>query len=161
MTPPPDLPARLEHFIGGAHAASADGATFELADPVSNRPYATAAAGGPKDVDRAVAAAQRAFAGTPWPALPGRARARILNKIADGIEARAERIAALETFDTGLPVTPRDPVLVHRSRPRARPRRSPPPRPAREAARRGHRRRRRLHPLNVVGTELKLDCLVL
>jgi 5-carboxymethyl-2-hydroxymuconic-semialdehyde dehydrogenase len=105
VTVPPDLPATLEHFIGGAHAASADGATFEVADPVSNRPYATVAAGGPKDVDRAVAAAQRAFAGTGWPALPGRARARILNKIADGIEARAERIAALETFDTGLPVS--------------------------------------------------------
>jgi 5-carboxymethyl-2-hydroxymuconic-semialdehyde dehydrogenase len=105
VTVPPGIPATLEHFIGGARTASADGGTFEVADPVSNRPYATVAAGGPKDVDRAVAAAQRALAGTPWPALPGRARARILNKIADGIEARAERIAALETFDTGLPVT--------------------------------------------------------
>jgi 5-carboxymethyl-2-hydroxymuconic-semialdehyde dehydrogenase len=105
VTVPPDLPGTLEHFIGGAHTASADGATFEVADPVSNRPYATVAAGGPKDVDRAVAAAQRAFTGTGWPTLPGRARARILNRIADAIEARAQRIAALETFDTGLPIT--------------------------------------------------------
>ena len=36
---------------------------------------------------------------------PARARARILNRIADGIEARAGRIAELETFETGLPVT--------------------------------------------------------
>ncbi len=103
-TPPPGLPARLEHFIGGAPAASADGATFDVADPVSNEPYARVAAGGPRDVDRAVAAASAAFTDGPWPRLPGRARATILNAIADGIEARAARIAELETFDTGLPI---------------------------------------------------------
>src|SRR6516164_3813936 len=105
MTVPPNVPAKLEHFIGGAHTASADGATFEVADPVTNLPYATVAAGGPADVDRAVAAATEAFQAGPWPHLPSRPRARILNKIADGIEARAARIAELETFDTGLPIT--------------------------------------------------------
>jgi 5-carboxymethyl-2-hydroxymuconic-semialdehyde dehydrogenase len=99
------VPAKLEHFIGGVHAASADGTTFEVADPVSNQPYATVAAGGPRDIDRAVTAAASAFAEGPWPRLPARARATILNKIADGIEARGARIAELETFDAGLPVT--------------------------------------------------------
>ena len=102
---PPNLPAKLEHFIGGEHTPSADGATFEVADPVTNQPYASAAAGGPADIDRAVAAAGHAFTGGPWPRLPSRERARILAKIADAIEARAPRIAELETFDTGLPVT--------------------------------------------------------
>ena len=105
MTVPARLPAKLEHFIGGTHVPSADGATFEVADPVTNRPYATVAAGGPKDVDLAVTAAQTAFAEGPWPRLAGRARATILSKIADGIEGRAARIAEFETFDTGLPVT--------------------------------------------------------
>ena len=105
LGPPEGLPAALEHFIGGAPAASADGATFEVADPVTNRPSATVAAGGPADVDHAVTMASDAFAEGPWPAMPGRERARILTKIADGIEARAQRIAELETFDTGLPVT--------------------------------------------------------
>ncbi len=103
--PPPDLPKTLEHFIGGKPAPSADGATFEVADPVSNQPYATVAAGGPKDVDRAVIAATTAFTDGPWPQMPARQRAQILNRIADGIEARGDRIAELETFDTGLPVT--------------------------------------------------------
>ena len=67
MTVPAGLPATLEHFIGGAHAKSADGATFEVADPVTNQPYATVAAGGPEDVDRAVAAAAKAFTLGPWP----------------------------------------------------------------------------------------------
>jgi 5-carboxymethyl-2-hydroxymuconic-semialdehyde dehydrogenase len=104
-TAPPGLPAKLDHFIGGAPAASADGAAFEVADPVSNQPYATVAAGGPRDVDRAVAAATAAFTRGPWPGLNGRARAKILNAIADGIEASAARIAEFETFDTGLPIT--------------------------------------------------------
>ena len=105
MTVPPDLPSKLEHFIGGTHTPSADGATFEVADPVSNQPYATVAEGGPADIGRAVAAAQAAFAEGPWPSLAGRVRASVLNRIADGIEARAARIAEFETFDTGLPVT--------------------------------------------------------
>jgi 5-carboxymethyl-2-hydroxymuconic-semialdehyde dehydrogenase len=104
-TPPPGLPAKLEHFIGGAHAASADGASFDVADPVSNLPYASVAAGGPVDIDRAVTAAAEAFTDGPWPQITARARASILNRVADGIEARADRIAELETFDTGLPVT--------------------------------------------------------
>jgi 5-carboxymethyl-2-hydroxymuconic-semialdehyde dehydrogenase len=102
---PRDIPAKLEHFIGGAHTPSADGATFEVADPVTNRPYATVAAGTPQDIDHAVPAATRAFTAGPWPRLPARERARILDNVADGIENRAQRIAELETFDTGLPVT--------------------------------------------------------
>jgi 5-carboxymethyl-2-hydroxymuconic-semialdehyde dehydrogenase len=105
VTTPAGPPAKLEHFIGGAHTPSADGATFEVADPVTNQPYATVAAGGPADIDRAVTAARQAFTEGPWPSLPARDRARILNRIADGIEQRATRIAELETFDTGLPIT--------------------------------------------------------
>jgi 5-carboxymethyl-2-hydroxymuconic-semialdehyde dehydrogenase len=102
---PPGLPARLDHFIGGKLVASADGATFGVTDPVSNQVYVQAAAGGAEDVDRAVAAAAAAFGAGPWPGMAARARARVLNKIADAIEARGDEIAAVETFDTGLPVT--------------------------------------------------------
>jgi 5-carboxymethyl-2-hydroxymuconic-semialdehyde dehydrogenase len=99
------VPSKIEHFIGGRHVPSADGATFDIADPVSNTTYAQAAAGAAADIDQAVAAARSAFDSGPWPTLAARARAKILNKIADGIEARGERIAAMETFDTGLPIT--------------------------------------------------------
>ena len=99
------IPEQILHFMGGVHAPSADGRTFGVADPVSNQEYARAAAGGPEDVDRAVTAARIAFETGPWPHLAARQRARILNRIADGIESRAAQIAELETFDTGLPVT--------------------------------------------------------
>jgi 5-carboxymethyl-2-hydroxymuconic-semialdehyde dehydrogenase len=100
-----DLPGRLDHFIGGAWAPSADGATFAVTDPVGNRVYAQVAAGGAADIDRAARAAHCAFTDGPWPAMAARQRARVLNRIADGIERRGARIAELETFDTGLPVT--------------------------------------------------------
>ena len=102
---PSELPGNLNHFIGGAWSPSVDGATFDVADPVSNKVYAQVAAGGAVDVDRAVAAAHRAFTDGPWPGMGARHRARVLNRIADGIELRGDRIAELETFDTGLPVT--------------------------------------------------------
>ena len=100
-----ELPDRLDHFIAGAWSPSADGATFAVTDPVGNRVYAQVAAGGPADVDRAARAAHCAFTDGPWPAMAARQRARVLNRIADGIEQRGARIAELETFDTGLPVT--------------------------------------------------------
>jgi 5-carboxymethyl-2-hydroxymuconic-semialdehyde dehydrogenase len=102
---PPGLPAKLDHFIGGAWTPSADGATFDVAEPVGNEVYAQVAAGGAADVDRAVAAAHEAFTAGTWPGMRARQRARVLNRIADGIERLGDRVAELETFDTGLPVT--------------------------------------------------------
>ena len=99
------LPEKIEHFIGGRHVPSASGRTFGVADPVSNQVYVQAAAGDAGDVDAAVESAAEAFARGPWPTMAARARAKVLNRVADGIEARSERIAAMETFDTGLPVT--------------------------------------------------------
>ncbi|WP_086845554.1 5-carboxymethyl-2-hydroxymuconate semialdehyde dehydrogenase [Amycolatopsis kentuckyensis] len=102
---PDGLPGELKHYIGGALVDSISGGTFDVLDPVSNTPYATAAAGRAEDVDRAVAAARKAFTDGPWPRMLPRARARILNRIADAVEAQDARLAELETFDTGLPIT--------------------------------------------------------
>ncbi len=99
------IPEQILHYIGGGHVPSLDGRTFGVTDPVSNRVYAQAAAGGPEEIDRAVTCARIAFEAGPWPHLAARARAKILNRIADGIESRGAEIAELETFDTGLPVT--------------------------------------------------------
>ena len=99
------IPDKILHYIGGKLVPSADGATFGVTEPVTNQVYAQAAAGNAEDVKRAVEAAAEAFTTGPWPRLAARARARVLNKIADAIEARGTEIAAVETFDTGLPVT--------------------------------------------------------
>ncbi|WIV55163.1 5-carboxymethyl-2-hydroxymuconate semialdehyde dehydrogenase [Amycolatopsis nalaikhensis] len=102
---PDGLPGELKHYIGGELVDSVSGKTFDVLDPVTNTPYVTAAAGQAEDVDRAVAAARAAFTDGPWPRLLPRARARVLNRIADAVEAQDARLAELETFDTGLPIT--------------------------------------------------------
>lgn len=102
---PADLPDRLRHFIGGVEVDSLSGATFEVSDPVTNKPYATAAAGQAEDVDRAVVAAREAFSDGPWARMTGRQRATVLYAIADAVEAQQERLAEMECFDTGLPIT--------------------------------------------------------
>lgn len=102
---PEDLPERIQHFVDGAFVDSLDGDTFPVSDPVTNQPYLRAAAGRAADVDRAVSAARRAFDEGPWPGMLPRERARVLHRIAEIAETRNERLAELETFDTGLPIS--------------------------------------------------------
>ncbi|MEX1078568.1 MAG: 5-carboxymethyl-2-hydroxymuconate semialdehyde dehydrogenase [Homoserinimonas sp.] len=102
---PENLPDKIQHFIGGQFVDSVSGATFGVLDPVSNETYVQAAAGQKEDIDRAVAAAKDAFDNGPWPRMLPRARARVLNKIADAVEAEDAKLAELESFDTGLPIT--------------------------------------------------------
>lgn len=102
---PAALPDRIQHFIDGAFVDSVDGDTFDVLDPVSNETYVQAAAGKQADIDLAVAAAKRAFDEGPWPRLLPRERSRVLHRIADAVEAQDARLAELESFDTGLPIT--------------------------------------------------------
>ncbi|WP_166346587.1 5-carboxymethyl-2-hydroxymuconate semialdehyde dehydrogenase [Phytoactinopolyspora limicola] len=102
---PDDLPAKIQHYIGGELVDSLSGKTFDVLDPVTNQVYVTAAAGQREDVDRAVEAARHAFETGPWPGMVPRERARVLNRIADAVEAQDARLAEMETFDTGLPIT--------------------------------------------------------
>jgi len=85
------------HWIGGRRVASAE--TFTDLSPIDERPLAEVARGGPAEVDTAVRAASDAFAA--WAAVPPSARAAVLHAIADGIEARAADLAAVETADNG------------------------------------------------------------
>ena len=102
---PEGLPASIQHYIDGEFVDSVDGDTFDVLDPVTNKTYLRAAAGKKADVDRAVAAARRAFTEGPWPRMLPRERSRILHKVADLVESRDARLAELESFDSGLPIT--------------------------------------------------------
>ena len=102
---PAGLPDRIRHFIDGEFVDSVGGETFDVLDPVTNENYIQAAAGQQADVDRAVAAAKRAFQEGPWPKLLPRERSRVLHKIADIVESRDAQLAELESFDSGLPIT--------------------------------------------------------
>ncbi|MGH8262787.1 MAG: aldehyde dehydrogenase family protein [Steroidobacterales bacterium] len=58
----PSTPTRFDHWIGGSPVPPLSGAYFDDANPLDDSLYAQAARGGAADVDRAVQAAQRAFA---------------------------------------------------------------------------------------------------
>jgi acyl-CoA reductase-like NAD-dependent aldehyde dehydrogenase len=97
--------AGREHrlLIDGELVAAAGGATFETFDPSTGRPIALVAQAGPEDVDRAVAAARAALSG-PWGTASAAERARLMNRLADLIEAAGDELAQLESLDNGKPV---------------------------------------------------------
>ncbi len=105
VTVPAGVPDRIRHYINGAFVDSVGGETFEVLEPTTNQVYVEAAAGQQVDIDAAVAAAREAFETGPWPRMKNRERARVLNKIADAVEAQDRALAELESFDTGLPIT--------------------------------------------------------
>jgi betaine-aldehyde dehydrogenase len=95
-------PIRHQLFIDGAFVDALDGQTLASLNPHDNSPIAAVSMAGPADIDRAVAAAQRAF--PAWSRMAAADRGRVLLKLADLIESNAEELARLETLDTGHPL---------------------------------------------------------
>ncbi|MEX1663178.1 5-carboxymethyl-2-hydroxymuconate semialdehyde dehydrogenase [Thioclava sp. 15-R06ZXC-3] len=89
----------VQNHIAGQSVPAVSGATFDTISPVDLTPLAKVAKGGAEDIDRAVAAAKEAF--KTWSRTPGVERRKILIKVAEAIEANAERIAFTECLDTG------------------------------------------------------------
>ncbi|MYF10134.1 MAG: 5-carboxymethyl-2-hydroxymuconate semialdehyde dehydrogenase [Gammaproteobacteria bacterium] len=94
--------AALGHFINGEAVVGRSGETFENRAPTDGSLINEVLAGAPEDIDRAAHAAADAFA--EWRIWPGGQRRRLLHRIADAIEARAEEIALVESWDTGQPM---------------------------------------------------------
>ena len=87
------------NHIGGENVPAVSGATFDSISPVDGAVLAPVARGAEADIDAAVAAAKAAF--KSWSKTPGAERRKILIKVAEAIEARAEEIAFTECLDTG------------------------------------------------------------
>jgi aldehyde dehydrogenase (NAD+) len=91
-------------FIGGKWVESQSGRRFKTINPVNEEVIAEVAEGSPADVDAAVKAARAAFDSGPWPKMDARDRGRLMNKLADLMEANLDELAALETLDNGKPI---------------------------------------------------------
>lgn len=94
--------ADLRHarmLIDGAWVDAASGQTLSVENPAKRRPIATIPRGGAADVDRAVQAAAAAF--IPWHHVIPRDRGRMLLRIGDAMEARAEEMARTIALETG------------------------------------------------------------
>ncbi|KAF8154948.1 aldehyde dehydrogenase [Crassisporium funariophilum] len=88
-------------FIGGQWVDSIDQGYIDVVNPATGKVVTRISAGGSKDVDVAVAAAKKAFR-TSWGLhCPGVVRGKLLNKLANLIEANLDEFAALEALDVG------------------------------------------------------------
>lgn len=91
-------------LIDGKWVEAQSGKAFETRNPATDEVLAKIPEGGKADVDKAVAAARRAFEQGPWRKMSASERARCLYKLADLIEQRSDEFAQLETLDNGKPI---------------------------------------------------------
>ena len=96
---------RYRMLIDGAWVDAAGGATFETDNPYLGSAWADVPRATPVDVDRAVAAARRAFRDRAWAGLSASARGLLLRKLAERIAVEADRLAETETRDNGKLIT--------------------------------------------------------
>jgi betaine-aldehyde dehydrogenase/5-carboxymethyl-2-hydroxymuconic-semialdehyde dehydrogenase len=87
-----------DHFVGGRRIASER--RFEVRSPIDESVLAEVARGGAREVDLAVAAAERAF--PAWAALGPSGRAGHLRRLADLIDANVDRLAEVECLDMAM-----------------------------------------------------------
>src|SRR5580658_8204606 len=91
-------------LINGEWVRAASGKTFESRNPATGEVLAVVAEGDKEDIDRAVAAARRAFEGS-WSKWKPYERQALLLKIAELIEKNYDELSRLDTVDMGAPVT--------------------------------------------------------
>ena len=92
----------VNNFVNGESVNAVDGARTDLIDPSTGEVFATAPLSTPEDVDRAYQAAATAF--ERWRDTTPSERQLALLKFADALEARADKLVAAESQNTGKPV---------------------------------------------------------
>ncbi|WP_149183376.1 aldehyde dehydrogenase [Streptomyces sp. TRM49041] len=96
----------VEHgtlFVGGRFAEPVGDEVIEVVSPHSEEVVGRVPHASRADVDRAVAAARRAFDEGPWPRLPLDERIAVVTRIKDGVAARYEEIARSISAQNGSP----------------------------------------------------------
>jgi aldehyde dehydrogenase (NAD+) len=98
------MPSELKDYanlIDGQRVEAVSGDWIDSYNPYLGQPWARVPRCGAADVDHAVAAARRAFECPDWRGLTATERGRLLLRLADLIEARADEFGELETRDNG------------------------------------------------------------
>jgi 1-pyrroline dehydrogenase len=90
-----------KQFIGGEWVESSSGETIEVLNPATGETIAEVPKGTEEDVDRAVAAARRAW--DEWQAKTPKDRMELLLALADVLDEHAEELARLESLNVGKP----------------------------------------------------------
>src|SRR5712671_6267963 len=93
---------KIRNFIDGQFVEPVGGKYLDNIEPATGKPYSQVADSDSRDVDLAVAAAEKAF--VDWSRKPATERSRFLLRIADLIERDLEKLARAESIDTGKPL---------------------------------------------------------
>jgi betaine-aldehyde dehydrogenase len=92
-------------YIDGEWVEPSSSATIEVISPLTEEVIATVPDASAEDVDRAVAAARRAFDSGPWPRMSPDERADMMAKISQLIQARYEDVAKTISEEMGSPIS--------------------------------------------------------
>ena len=92
-------------LIDGEWVDAVSGKTCAVEDPATQETIAHVAEGDAADIDKAVAAARRAFESGPWATMLPAERAKLVWRLGDILEAHADELAELEALDNGKPIT--------------------------------------------------------
>src|SRR5262245_15864583 len=99
------LSSHRKLLVDGKWVPAASGKTFPVYNPATGTVLAQVAEADKEDVNRAVAAARKAFDSGPWRKMTGSQRGKLLWKLADLIEQHLEEFAELESIDNGKPLS--------------------------------------------------------
>ncbi len=94
----------LRHYIDGQFAEPHSRVLIDVINPATQDVIARVPDGDGVDVDRAVAAARRAFDSSPWKDVTAQERGRILFRLAQAVRDSARELAELETINNGKPI---------------------------------------------------------
>ncbi|MCC6909510.1 MAG: NAD-dependent succinate-semialdehyde dehydrogenase [Phycisphaerales bacterium] len=97
-----ELHIQTRNLIGGQWVSAADGGTFEVIDPATDRPIAEVADCGAAETGEAIGAAARAF--PEWSSRTAEDRGTLLHRLADLMMRDQQRLAHLMTLEQGKPI---------------------------------------------------------
>jgi acyl-CoA reductase-like NAD-dependent aldehyde dehydrogenase len=95
---------RSQLFIAGEYTPAASGKTFSVLNPANNEVLTELAEAGVEDVNRAVAAARKAFDDGPWPKMKTADRAKKIRRFAELLVKHAPELERIESLDVGKPI---------------------------------------------------------
>ena len=92
------------NFVDGREIEAGQGPMLDVRNPATGEVIAQIPNSTAEDIDRAMKSARAAFEGKAWGGMDIRARARLVNKLADAFEANLDQLYKLETLNNGRPV---------------------------------------------------------
>src|SRR4051812_1464882 len=91
------------NFVDGCEIEAGRGEMLDVRNPATGEVIARIPNSTAEDIDRAMKSARAAFEGKAWGGMDIRARARLVNRLADAFEANLDTLYRLETLNNSRP----------------------------------------------------------